>query len=328
MRRGLVISVLSVLLLPGCQYKDLCYDHNHWVNVNVVYDWSMPKGGSKAEEVDGMSVLFYSEKYAEPVRYDLPGRDGGKVRLLPATYTALSYNNDTETILLRGMEKLETAEAYTRMSSMGEGTRLRTKGEFPRAKGTEDEPVILEPDMLWSAVGAPDRLEIGDPDHAMTLVMKQRVTEITITIYNVPNLEYTGQFGGALTGLASSVNLTTGALSNECATQAFPIDVKDGNTLQMKFRIFGHCPHQDKGDIHEHQLTIYAILADGSQWYYTQDVTESMHDPAHHHEEGEVHEIHIELEDPLPIPKPIVNGSGLHPTVDDWQGIEIEIGMD
>ena len=29
----------------------------------------------------------------------------------------------------------------------------------------------------------------------------------------------------------------------------------------------------------------------------------------------------------LPIPKPIVNGSGFRPTIDTWQGVEIEIGM-
>ena len=31
--------------------------------------------------------------------------------------------------------------------------------------------------------------------------------------------------------------------------------------------------------------------------------------------------------DELPIPKPIVNGSGFQPTIDGWQGIEINVEM-
>lgn len=324
MRKSLFI-LLGLFLLSSCQYKELCYDHNHWVNVNVIYDWSQSKADFKSEAVSGMSILFYSKK-SEPVRYDLAGRNGGTVRLLPGTFVPLSYNNDTETILLRGTDRIETAEAYTRNSSMTEGTRLLTKASFPRAKGTEDEPIILEPDMLWAGSGAPETLNIGDEDHSMTLVMKQRVTEITVTIYNVPNLQYTGQFGGSLSGLSPSVNLLTGELSEDCATQAFPITVKDATTLEMTFRIFGHCPHEEEGVIEQHQLTIYAVLADGSQWYYTKNVTEEMHTPAQQQQEEEIHEIHIELED-LPVPKPIVNGSGFQPTIDGWQGEDIEVGM-
>lgn len=325
MKSKAFIGFLGILLLTGCQYKELCYDHNHWVNVRVSYDWSHTKGTK--QDVDGMSALFYNDKYAEPVRYDLPGRDGGVVRLIPGTYGPLSYNNDTESILLRGMDRIETAEAYTRQSSMSESTRLMTtKGEFPRAKGAEEEPVILEPDMFWAAYADPFSLAMGDGEHSLVLALQQRVMEITITIYNVPNLQYTSQFGGSMTGLSGSVKLLSGEISDQCVTQAFPISVKDETTLEMKFRIFGHCPHEEEGSFEEHQLTIYAILSDGSQWYYTQNVTEQMHDPEQAQEEKMEHEIHLELDD-LPVPKPIENGSGFQPTIDGWQGVEIEVGM-
>jgi hypothetical protein len=37
-------------------------------------------------------------------------------------------------------------------------------------------------------------------------------------------------------------------------------------------------------------------------------------------------EIIVNLDD-LPIPKPIVNGGGFQPTIDGWQGVEIDVGM-
>lgn len=50
-----------------------------------------------------------------------------------------------------------------------------------------------------------------------------------------------------------------------------------------------------------------------------------MHDEAQNPDEDE--EINIQLHE-LPIPKPIVNGSGFQPTVDGWQSVEINVTMD
>ena len=69
-----------------------------------------------------------------------------------------------------------------------------------------------------------------------------------------------------------------------------------------------------------HTLTVYAVLADGSKWYYTYDVTDQIHsapDPRN---------VHIVL-DGLPLPKPIVNGGGFQPEVEDWQTVPIDIEM-
>ena len=327
-------ALLSFLLLTSCDYKDLCYDHNHWVEVRVIFDWQQADGeatkAAKAPETTGagMTVLFYDmdTPLSEPIRYDLPGRDGGTVRLHPGTWRAMAYNYDTETILYRGMESIATLEAYTRKSSIEEGTQLSRAG-MPRPTSNENEPVILEPDPLWACYSEPLTLTMDEAanntQRVVTLYPTSRVTEVTVTIHNVPNLQYTGQFAGALSGLAPSVWMESAQLGEGAATQAFTATVTDETTLQMQFRIFGHCPQADEGEIRTHILTVYAILADGTQWYYHEDVTDQMHDleknPDNLH-------IYLDLYD-LPVPKPIVNGSGFHPTVDGWQGEEIEVTM-
>lgn len=317
----MLLLLITCLAFASCEYKDLCYDHNHWVNVRVVFDWS------QCEEADpkGMTVLFYNQEVpeSEPVRYDLTGRDGGMVRLIPGVYRAVAYNYDTETILYQEMDDLNTLEAYTRVSSIEEGTQL-TRSGMPRAVSTEQEQVILEPDALWGSVSEPFTLVLSDESVTITLQPTPRTIKVDIEIYNVPNLNYTGQFGGALSGISPGVMMADGSLAEGKATQAFTCQVVDGNKLQMSVRIFGHCPHRDDGELEQHLLTIYAILADGSQWYYTVDVTAQMHDwtqPPYNEEE-----IHIYL-DGLPVPKPIVNGSGLQPTIDGWKGEEIDVTM-
>lgn len=324
-----VIAILMVAMALGAckaELRELCYDHSHISDLHVGFDWQ------EAPEMHpkGMTVLFYdaSQSFQEPERYDFAGTEGGNARLVKGDYRAVAYNYDTETILYRNGESYATLEAYTRYSSVEEGTQLApfTRGQsMPRATGTENEPVILEPDELCGAISDEFALSL-DKTTEVVIKPEVRTKEVVITITNVPNLEYTNQFGGALSGLAPSVCMATGRLGEGCVTESFACNAVDATTLQMKFRIFGHCPEFEEGVQNTHLLTIYAILADGSKWYYTTDVTTQMHDEqAGPSPEGD-DEIDVDI-DGLPIPKPIVNGGGFQPTIDGWQSIEIEVGM-
>ena len=314
----LSILAATLLLLCSCQYKDLCYDHNHWIYANTAYDWSHVTAPKP------MRAMFYniSDSEVEPAIYDFKSI-GGIIRLLGATYQGISYNNDTETILYRETKSINTLEAYTRQSSIEEGTRMSfTRGTMPHFTAKEPEKVILEPDSLYGAVSEEFTTDIADTVK-VDFLPRQRFHQLTVTITNVPNLQYTTNFGGAISGLAASINMATGIPSEQLATEACECSVIDATTLQMKLRIFGHCPHQSEGIVNTHILTIYAVLADGQKWYYTQDVSDQMHESP---QMDENYEIKIEL-DGLPVPKPIVNGSGFQPTIDGWQGVNIDVTM-
>ena len=314
------MAAACCLLLASCQYKELCYDHNHSGAVNVVFDWSLYPEARPT----GMTALFYKDAQ-EPIRYDFSGHNGGSARLVEGQYQAVGYNNNTEAIRFRGMGSVATLEAYTRNSSITEGTKLfATKGEMPRAKGTEEEIVILEPDPLWGGAGAQFLVEV-DGNHTTTVQPRELVREMVITIYNVPNLQYTSGLGASLTGLAGSVFLADGRMGEDHVTQAFEMHKIDETTIQARFYTFGHCPHADEGLENDHALVLYAVLADGTQWYFTTDVTDQLHDPDLNPED--THHMEVDIEEDIPIPKPIVNGGGFQPTIDGWQGVNIEVGM-
>jgi len=316
-----VLGLMLAVVLAGCDQRELCYDHNHTANVRIAFDWQY----AQKANVEGMTVLFYNEDdpSADPIRYDFAGSEGGMVKLQPGKWRVVAYNNDTETILLRGLASPSTLEAYTRESSIEEGTQIYTRGDaMPRAKNTESEPVILEPDPLYATPEGLLELDGDDASPTLTLYPEVRFEEMCITIHDVPNLQYAGQFGASMSGLAPSVFMESGTLGGGAATEAFTCQVIDNTTLQMKFRIFGHCP--DEKSPNSHILTVYAVLADGSKWYYPQDVTEQVHSASQ--EEPSTHRVEIDLYE-LPIPKPIVNGSGFQPTIDGWQGVEISVEM-
>ncbi len=320
LRRLAIVAVVQSVL-TACEYKELCYDHNHWAEITVEFDWSK----ATTANCESMTVLFYNvaNPDAEPIRYDFAGNTGGKARLNPGTYRVVGYNKDTETILFRHYTSADSLEAYTRQSSIEEGSQISRVG-MPRAPGTETEPVILEPDPFYAAASAEVTLERNDRDRTIVITPEYRYTTLSISINNVPNLQYTGQFGGTLSGLAAARQVVSGELSSATASQAFPARVVNDSTLQMEFRIFGHCPHFREGITNTHLLTIYAVLADNSQWYYTIDITQKFHDAVI---DEQTEHIDITIDEGIPIPKPIVNGSGFQPTIDGWQGIEIDVGM-
>lgn len=242
-------TVCCAMILCSCdaELRDLCYDHSHVTDLQVAFDWQ------EAPQMvpEGMTVLFYKadQTTGEPERYDFVGHEGGTARLINADYRAVAYNYDTEAIRYQGMDNPYLLEAYTRLSSVEEGTQMAsfTRGvSMPRAAGTEEEPVILEPDPLCG-VGCETFTLKGNDSQRLVMQPDMRTKEVSIIIRNVPNLKYTGQFGGALSGLAASVYMVSGELGDNVVTETFTGHVVDETTIEMHVRIFGHCPraHQE-----------------------------------------------------------------------------------
>lgn len=319
----MMATVAAVAVATSCEHKELCYDHPHAGDVQVVFDWRhVPDADPKS-----MALFLYPIDGGEALRYDFTDRNGGTIRISDGTYHAVCLNSDTENISHRNTEQRETFYVTTHttslMSSSIASLGVRSDG-VPRAEGTEDERVVLSADMLWT-------------DHAEDIVLAQAVGMQTITLYpqvsvssytveirNAENLKYVYGVSGSLSGLAGGLLPGSGndVLTEEIVTIPFDAAIVEDDTGEKSIitggiRAFGH---HDRSKGNKHELTIYVVLADGSKWYYTCDVAEQIHsapDPRN---------VHILL-DGLPLPKPIVNGGGFRPEVDPWNPIDIPIAM-
>ena len=321
------LMLLLSLAISSCDYKDLCYEHPHWVNVEVRFDWKNDPAANPA----GMEVVFYNmdDISAEPVNYHLQGRDGGTVQLTPGRYRAMAYNNDTEDILYRNTNLISTVEGYTRLSSIDESTHM-PYGDLPRGEGKDDEYVILEPDMLWCATHPVFEIEQQDPvtydyvaegesaitrrTYTITMVPEKRVGNVTVTVKHVKNMKYSSNFAGALSTLAPSVMMESGNNSDGKVTEAYTFEILNDSTLEAKFHYFGHCPYLSNGTANTHFVTVYAYQGDEQKFSKDFDVTDQMHDTQLNPDR---YNINIVI-DSLILPEPITNGSGLHPSVDNW----------
>lgn len=310
-----IVAIGAMAVATSCKHKELCYDHAHTVNVNVAFDWqNAPDAAPKS-----MSVYLFPTDGGEVLRYELTDRNGGTIRVPIGHYDAVSLNSDTENINYRNTERLETFEVTTPTTVLFESLSplgVSSVGA-PRAEGTEEERVALSPDMLWSDYS--QGIELSQETEPQTINFRpvSQVCRYTVDVENAENLKYVLGVSGSLSSMAGGVYAGLSRQTDECVTIPFEMTISEDKTaLSAELLTFGHCPSEQ--NIHE--LIIYVILADESKWYYTYDVTDQIHaaqDP---------YNVHIVL-DGLPVPKPIVNGGGFQPDIDDWNTVGVDIEM-
>ena len=308
----ILIAALSVLV-SSCTHKELCYDHSHIVEVNVGFVWEK----APLATPQSMSVYFFPEDGREPLRYEFTDHNGGRIRLSRGTYQAICLNSDTRNIRIDDMDTFDSFCITTKDggSMYGLSTYGIMANEIPKAKDSEDERVALSPETLWS--GSIANIEIKDQDQKIIFYPEKRTSTYTVEIRNVQNLKWVNGISGTISTMSGGYHPGYCCLSDEDVTIPFEAAMnRDEATITGNFTSFGHCPYVEK----THYITIYAVLADQSRWYYTFDVTDQIHDAI------DPYEIHIILEE-LPFPKPVVNGGGFKPDVGEWNSVEIEIKM-
>lgn len=214
----------------------------------------------------------------EALRYEFTDCGGGTIRVPVGNYGALCLNSDTENVTYRNTDQKTTFEVSTRTTDLLSGLSalgVRSDG-VPRADGTETERVALPPDELWS--DCTEGIELKQTAAAQTIVLypELSVCRYTVEIRNAENLKYVSGISGSLSSLAGGLLPGVGydAISEECVTIPFDAAVSADKTLVTgSLLAFGHCAATQNA----HQLTIYAVLADESKWYYTYDVTDQIH---------------------------------------------------
>ena len=313
--KKLFIYLFAALAVASCEHKDLCYDHSHTIDVEVVFDW---RNASEAAP-ESMSLYLFPTNGGEALRYEFTDCGGGTIRVPVGNYGALCLNSDTENVTYRNTDQKTTFEVSTRTTDLLSGLSalgVRSDG-VPRADGTETERVALPPDELWS--DCTEGIELKQTAAAQTIVLypELSVCRYTVEIRNAENLKYVSGISGSLSSLAGGLFAGKSETTEELVTIPFEVTVSaDKSTLRGGLLTFGHCPSKQN----RHRLIVYAILSDESKWYYTYDVTDQIHLAP------DQRNVHIVL-DGLPLPKPIVNGGGFQPSVDEWQSVDVDIEM-
>lgn len=303
MRRLLFIGML--LILSGCRHKDLWMGGEQYAIMEVVFDWSGAATRAEPGGLLSMSLYLYPENGNAPLYYEFSGHAGGSIRVPFGYYTAVAWNHENISILLRGQGEAATLEAYTREEPVLSALGLLTRA--PRPAALEGERSVLQPGPFWT--GSISHLEVSlTAPLRMVIPVADAYERLYVQIRDVENIQFVSEVSFAISSVSASRMVASGTLGAENVAIPFGGRVVAGEFLEGQGTLFGHCP----GETHEHWLTIYAILADGSKYFTHVDVTEQMH------RAGEDRlKIELDLEG-IAFPNPFDGDASAYTQVDDW----------
>lgn len=333
----LLCMIALGVLFASCEHKDLCYQHPHVKTVRVEFDWQDAPDANP----EGMCVYFYPATGGSGVRYDFKGMTGGTVELRTGRYRVMCYNNDTESVLFHDTDDFDAHGGYTREGNVLEPIYGNGANYAPRAEGTEDERVVITPDMMWGCTAT--EVEITDEgisyvcipfsekdewdgrpavstEQVITLYPHELICTYTYEVRNVKNLKHATQMCGSLSGMAPSMLFGSEALGTECVTIPFEAHSDGVSTITGRFYTFGH--HEDNAE--PHRMTFYVVMDDGQKYAYGTDASDRFNVTGQVHTAPDPKHVHIII-DGLDLPQPIENGNGFDVSVDDWAVVEEDI---
>lgn len=319
-----VYMLLAVLILTAvaCTHKELCYDHGHYVNLEVRFDWS----NAPEAEPETMSFYIFSENGRKPERYELLGHNGGVIKLNVGRYHAICLNSDTKNIECRDKESLSTFLITTKDDDGYAGllgaeqlfAELVPQGDGPN-RAENGERIAREPEQVW--IGSVHDFEVTqEGENIVTMSPVERVVTIRIIIRNVQNIRNISSLAATISGLSEGVLGSSGECNGVPVTHPLIFSPMDETTIGATLRSFGDCRNGDE----EHHITLYMGLVDGSHWKYNANVTEQVHSA----EDKALIEIVL---DELPVPEVdpgfTGDGGGFSPTIEEWTSVNIGLTM-
>lgn len=283
----------------------------------MAFDWSnAPDANPKS-----MSLFLFPIEGGTPYRFDLNGHDGGTIEVEAGTYHAVCINNDKQAITFLGDESFNTLEIFSPEATIIQlGSAFSVSPyELPKASDTENQPLVQQPPLLWS--DAVYNLSIDADSLQFVMTPKSIVDTYKVTIAHINNARYIQSLSATVSDLADGYfpGVTTHNDNRTTIPLALTHNVELSNAEGM-FHTYGHCAETSRN----HKLMLYAIMADGKKYYYEYDVTNQMHLPA---DTDNIRHITVDL---LDLPESTGSGdlgSGLGPSINDWEHIDIELPM-
>lgn len=277
---------LLFLFTYSCR-KDLCYNHNEhaWscklsINPDWILDWEKPLSENWRSQwpIDwihsysslrpsvpkGMEIIIYQNGNLLAERHTSSGKS--LISVPEGLSSLLFLNDDTEFILLEGLDKIETASATTR--SLSRSTYN---------KGHENEKTVNIPDDLFVAI-TEDYLAIpADTVKELLISVEPAVYKYYIRYEFKEGEEYVVLARGALSGMAESVYLSNRTTGTSAATVLFDCQ-KTSFGAEAILKSFG-TPSYTSADEHDqatYNLNLEVMMPNGKIKSFDFDVSDQV----------------------------------------------------
>ncbi|MCM1092472.1 MAG: DUF5119 domain-containing protein [Lachnospiraceae bacterium] len=329
--RSLICLLVIAIAMPSCvyDYEGNC-EGDYYMRLNILNHWAV----TPAVYPEGMAYFFFPQNGGDPWRFDIPGADGGEVKVPNGSYRFITLNDDFTTVALKG-DSYEEMEVTTVASDLLAGTDAAvsaSEARPARSGDLEQQDVRMCPDMMWSDampsvvvgldefvytivhVPGGDEEVVKSRDMLLNTTLRPIVSTYHFTVTGVTHLDGVKRIGGAMSGLAASISLAECRHSSEVVTVPVGVRRVDDTTLGGEFLTFGLPSAEEVKTV----LSLFVWLTDGRRINYEFDVTRqtvTAPDPM---------DVWIRI-DGLDIPESEPSSGAFDVSVDTWNTIVINI---
>lgn len=281
MKPFLPILALALPVLAGCRLEPPCGCGGEGGGAasgkqHVVFDWSLDPEASPA----GMRLWLYPQDWkGEAFPLDLPGRDGGEVRLDPGNYLLIAFNNDSEWTYTADREDFFALSLQTRDATLLEP--LEGGASFRNEAGTRSgvlpegaERVAACPDAVWTASAS---VNFSDSS-TVTLQPTPMHCHYTFRFEMNGSLQHVAKASASISGMsAACLPSTLGHRGDLCTLPLAASFSPDGNDIHGDFLTFGVPPDSQS----RNRMALYLVMDNGKAYKFTEgenlDVTQQIH---------------------------------------------------
>lgn len=263
-RLAVMVSCAIVIVLTGCEHKELCYNHGHNVEIEIRFKWD----AAPDADPQTMVVNFFSLDGTHVARREFTSRDGGVVMVEAGEYRLLFHNGEMESV----KEAVDNYDKYG-LATVEEALLApmsRSLDTPPRPLASAKEPVRSPAEIVWAGKHEYVMVEHSKERLVVELYPEKATACYTVEVVDVENLRDNLALSAALSGLSEHFNVSSGSAAGQPVTVPFAIERKDSKTLKACFLTFGHCPDDN---VVPHILSIYT----SNKSYFNFDVTDQVH---------------------------------------------------
>lgn len=223
---------VATLILWSCEQKELYPDLSP-LKVRVDFDWNNAEGASP----EGMTILFFpADGYSKEWRFDIEGRSGGEIEILPGLYHVLAYNSDLPGV---NFIRIDSYDKYA-----GEVRNI-------------SDSICASTGILYSAHIDDVSLGIGSDNTQRLILLPDSLSVVyNVRLDSVSGSERIKTATAIVKGLARSVCLQSQRNSKETCSISAPLLLsrEDRSVLQATATGFGN------PDISDPRITLEVII--------------------------------------------------------------------
>ena len=342
MKRFLAYVTMAAVLLifsVGCRRIPL-YDRSTRVDIiidldreldhDIVMSVDKPLEKIYTDKIEGVVPTYYEVLVYDAVTNDLVssnivGEKGGSLSIFPGTYHLVIYSFGTESTQQKDLHNRNTANAFTTDITASKGEIIKSKinepASEPFSKGYEDDPVINEPDHLYTSNEMDvtiDAFTGGEQAVTIHTTVSTILDVYSLEVLNIKGAENIEKVEAFVTGQILSNYFGRPERDTSPATVYVDMSVDVENSrLYTVFNTFGKLP----GEQNQIFLDITVTDSGGGQYRYVYDVTDQFDDPG-----NEDHQLVIDGEK-IDIPEAEHGGGGFRPEIDEWEREDIDVPL-